>query len=131
MVALTAVLQAGDRLATLVWRHCNASLPPGVTPEHFDMKSDRQAPRMALCCSGVTWAAAAVAKVATANAVNRAVRRLFEIIEAPTCECHILREDDLLSHLENFGCNCRGGVSDAAGRRIVAAKEFADGDGCQ
>ena len=54
MVALTAVLQAGDRLATLVCRHCSASLPPGVMPEHFDMKSDRHEPRTALCCSGVT-----------------------------------------------------------------------------
>jgi hypothetical protein len=54
MVALTAVLQAGARLATFFCRHISASLPPGVTPEHFDMKSDRQLARMALCCSAVT-----------------------------------------------------------------------------
>lgn len=75
MVALTAVLQAGDRLATLVCRHCSASLPPGVTPEHFDMKSDRHEPRMALCCSGVTWAVAAVAKAASASAAANALER--------------------------------------------------------
>lgn len=72
MVALTAVLQAGDRLATLVCRQTSASLPPGVTLEHFDMKSDRQLERMALCCSGVTWAAAAPVKAASAIAASGA-----------------------------------------------------------
>ncbi len=58
MVALTAVLQADDRPATFFCRHCKASRPPGVTPEHFAMKSDRHEARMALCCSGVTCASA-------------------------------------------------------------------------
>ena len=55
-VAVTAVLQPADNAATFFCRHCNASLPPGVTPEHFDMKSLRQFARIALCCSAVTWA---------------------------------------------------------------------------
>jgi hypothetical protein len=78
MVALTAVLQAGDRLATLLCRHCNASLPPGVTLEHFDMKSLRHAPRMALCCSGVTWAVAVVEKAASASATASERNRRFD-----------------------------------------------------
>jgi len=53
-VALTAVLQPDDNVATFFCRHCSASLPPGVTPEHFDMKSLRQFARIALCCSAVT-----------------------------------------------------------------------------
>lgn len=59
-VALTTVLQAGLRLATFFCRQVRASLPPGDTPEHFDMKSERQLARMALCCSGVICAMAAV-----------------------------------------------------------------------
>jgi hypothetical protein len=49
-VALTAVLQPGDKVSTFFWRHVSASLPPGLTPAHFDMKSLRQFARMALCC---------------------------------------------------------------------------------
>src|SRR4051794_26714735 len=52
-IALTAVRQAGESAAELRCRHCSASAPPGVTPEHFDMKSERQEARIALCCSGV------------------------------------------------------------------------------
>ena len=74
MVALTAVLQAGDRLATLVCRQTNASLPPGLTPEHFDMNSERQFERMVLCCSGVTCAAAVAVKAASARAADAKVR---------------------------------------------------------
>jgi hypothetical protein len=93
MVALTAVLQAGDRLPTLVCKHCSASLPPGVTPEHFDMKSDRQAPRMALCCLGVTWAVtwavAAVANAANATVVaNARDQRLGRIMVPPLVSPH-------------------------------------------
>jgi hypothetical protein len=107
MVALTAVLQAGDKAATLVCKHCSASLPPGVTPEHFDMKSDRQAPRMALCCSGVTCATAVAVSAVTAIATNAPLQHLLRIMVAPLTGCHILREDDLLSYLENFGCNSK------------------------
>jgi hypothetical protein len=66
IVTLTAVLQAGERLATFFCRQLSASLPPGVTPEHFDMKSERQAERMALCCSVV--GCALVVLVSAANA---------------------------------------------------------------
>jgi hypothetical protein len=48
-------------LATLRCRHCNASAPPGVTPEQLDMKSERQLLRIALCCSAVGWAKAGLA----------------------------------------------------------------------
>ena len=68
MVALTAVLQPGARSATFFCRHCSASLPPGVTPLHFAMKSERQLARMALCCSGVTCATALLVKAAKAIA---------------------------------------------------------------
>lgn len=57
-MALTAPWQAGDSEATFFCRHCSASAPPGRTPEHFDMKSERQEDLMADCCSGVTCAAA-------------------------------------------------------------------------
>jgi hypothetical protein len=57
-VALTAVLQLGDSVATFFCRHCSASAPPGRTLEHFDMKSERQDDLMADCCSGVICAAA-------------------------------------------------------------------------
>src|SRR4029079_19494000 len=55
-VAFTAVLHAGDKPPTFFCRHSNAALPPGVTPEHFDMKSLRQLERIAPCCSAVTCA---------------------------------------------------------------------------
>ena len=47
--ALTAVRQAGESLAEFFCRHWNASVPPGVTPEQFDMKSDRHELRIAFC----------------------------------------------------------------------------------
>jgi hypothetical protein len=53
MIALTAVLQELDSLARFRFRHSNASLPPGVTPEQFAMKSERQDERIALVWSGV------------------------------------------------------------------------------
>jgi hypothetical protein len=49
--ALTALRQAGESPATLRCRHCRASAPPRGTPEHFDMKSDRQFDRIAFCWS--------------------------------------------------------------------------------
>jgi hypothetical protein len=48
LMALTAVWQAPESLLTLRLRHSKASLPPGVTPEQFAMKSERQDERMAL-----------------------------------------------------------------------------------
>jgi hypothetical protein len=47
-IAPTAVLQAPESLAEFRERHSIASLPPGVTPEQFAMKSDRQDWRTAL-----------------------------------------------------------------------------------
>lgn len=67
-VALTAVLQAEDRLPTFFCRQVSASWPPGVTPEHFDMKSERQLALIALCCADVTCAAALVTSAALATA---------------------------------------------------------------
>jgi hypothetical protein len=60
-IALTALRQAGESFAEFFCRHCSASAPPGVTPEQFDMKSDRQDERMAFCCSAVGCAFAAPA----------------------------------------------------------------------
>jgi hypothetical protein len=84
MVALTAVLQAADRPATFFCRHISASLPPGVTPEHFAMKSDRQAARMALCCSAETWAfASAAAKPAAQSAMANLIKHLCRMMASP------------------------------------------------
>jgi hypothetical protein len=78
-VALTAALQLADRPSTFFCKQANASLPPGVTPEHFDMKSLRQFERSALCCALDNCAAAGaetaitaiVAKTAPANRLIR------------------------------------------------------------
>jgi hypothetical protein len=67
MVALTAFLQLGERPATFFCRQARASLPPGVTPEHFEVKSERQDERMALCCALVTWAFAIPLRAAIAS----------------------------------------------------------------
>jgi hypothetical protein len=48
MVALTAVWHGPESLARFCLRQSSASLPPGVTPEQFAMKSDRQFERIAL-----------------------------------------------------------------------------------
>jgi hypothetical protein len=61
MVARTADWQALDRLPKFFCRHIRASLPPGVTPEQCDMKSERQLARSALCCALVICACAVVA----------------------------------------------------------------------
>jgi hypothetical protein len=53
VIALTAVWQAPDSLARLRLRQSKASLPPGVTPEQFAMKSERHEARIAPVCSGV------------------------------------------------------------------------------
>lgn len=52
-IALTAAWQPPESLPRLRLRHSRASLPPGVTPEQFAMKSERQFARMALVCAGV------------------------------------------------------------------------------
>ena len=57
VIALTAVLHDPESLARLRLRHSSASLPPGVTPEQFAMKSERQEARIAAirscdgCCA--------------------------------------------------------------------------------
>jgi hypothetical protein len=75
-MALTALWQPGESLATLRWRHCRASAPPGLTLEQFDMKSERQLLRSAFCWAWVGCAMAPavdIRKLAAkrANAVNR------------------------------------------------------------
>lgn len=84
IVTLTAVLQAADRLATFFCKQTRASLPPGVTPEHFDMKSERQEARMALCCSAVTCARA----IAERNECDRGQARCQELKQAAGGHCH-------------------------------------------
>jgi stress-induced morphogen len=76
-VPLTTVLQPVDRVLTFFWRQAKASLPPGDTPEHFDMKSLRQFARSALCCSAESWAAATPGKVSEiAAAANTTAKRV-------------------------------------------------------
>ena len=50
---LTTLLQFGESTETFFCKQASASFPPGETPEQCDMKSDRQAERMALCCAAV------------------------------------------------------------------------------
>ncbi len=126
MVALTAVLQAGDRLATLVCRQTSASLPPGVTPEHFDMKSDRQLERMALCCSAVTCAAAGLNKVAKAiTAASGAKWRGQDVVMmSPNLPEDSLGEGGPACHLEIFGCKLpRWGCRMCRRGRILCPEE--------
>jgi hypothetical protein len=52
-VLLTTLLQFGESTETFFCKQASASFPPGETPEQCDMKSDRQAERMALCCAAV------------------------------------------------------------------------------
>ncbi len=58
-IAATALRHAADSCASLRLRHCNASAPPGCTPEQCDMKSDRHDARMAAFCCAVGFAGAA------------------------------------------------------------------------
>jgi len=51
VIALTAARQEGDNFAAFCRRQFKASAPPGVTPEQFAMKSERQFERMALVCA--------------------------------------------------------------------------------
>jgi hypothetical protein len=69
-MAATALWHRRERLAALRCRHCNASLPPGCTPEQCAMKSDRHAARMAAFCCSVGGAAAA-AGAAAGGALGR------------------------------------------------------------
>lgn len=74
-ITLTPLRQAPESLASLRCRHCRASLPPGVTPEQFEMKSERQAERMALRCASVGCASAVPAKIViTDTAAARSTR---------------------------------------------------------
>lgn len=67
-VDATAFRQSGDSVATFVCRHFIASAPPGLTPEHFDMKSERQLALMALCWALEICACAAAVRAASASA---------------------------------------------------------------
>ncbi len=49
-IAASAVRQRDETSALLRSRHCSASGPPGATPEQCEMKSERQAARMAPIC---------------------------------------------------------------------------------
>lgn len=49
MVSPTTFLQAADSVVTFFCRQPSASLPPGATPEHLDMKSERHDAFIALC----------------------------------------------------------------------------------
>src|SRR6202035_875455 len=70
-LAVTALRQAAESRASLRLRRCNASAPPGCTPEQWDMKSDRHAARMAAFCCAV-GAAGAAAGAAGGGALARA-----------------------------------------------------------
>jgi hypothetical protein len=72
LTATTAVLQAGESDAALLCRHCNASAPPGCTPEQCDMKSERHADPMALVCDAVGLAGTAAVAGGGAAAVGAA-----------------------------------------------------------
>jgi hypothetical protein len=101
MVALTAPLQAGDRLATFFCRQFSASLPPRSTPGHFAMKSERQFERMALCCSGEGCAEAApasAAHAATAAAKQLAIRRIKT--PRPSPDAPMVSRNPILSSAE-------------------------------
>src|SRR6185437_159482 len=86
MVARTADWQAPDRLPTFFCRHISASLPPGVTPEQCDMKSERQLARSALCCALVICACAVVAARSAAPAASVKMM-LCLIVKPPVSVC--------------------------------------------
>ncbi|MGE3149794.1 MAG: hypothetical protein AB7K04_12075, partial [Pseudorhodoplanes sp.] len=65
--AFTAPWQPGDSEAMLLFRQVSASMPPGVTPRHFDMKSERQLERMASRWAAVGCCAGAGAPLSTAT----------------------------------------------------------------
>jgi len=78
--ALIALLHAADNCAALFWRHCSASRPPGCTPEQCDMKSERQACRIVVICSGLGCCATDGYNIGTGDAErtsNASVRALM------------------------------------------------------
>ena len=71
VTAATALLHGGESCAALRWRHCNASAPPGCTPEQCDTKSERQAARIALVCRAVGfWGVAGGARGGRTKAIR-------------------------------------------------------------
>ena len=70
-IAATALRHAAESCVSLRLRHCNASAPPGCTPEQWDMKSDRHDARTAAFCCAV-GAAGAAAGAAGGGALVRA-----------------------------------------------------------
>ncbi|MBB4444001.1 hypothetical protein GGE15_007313 [Rhizobium esperanzae] len=52
-IADTAFRQPAESVALCCCRQVSASIPPGVTPEHCAMKSDRHSALIALRCSSV------------------------------------------------------------------------------
>lgn len=72
-IASTAARHPGD--VAFFFRHCIASGPPGLTPEHLDMKSERQFCLTALICASVgCWARATPESHATPSATRAAER---------------------------------------------------------
>jgi hypothetical protein len=109
IVARTAAWQAPDSALTFFCRHISASLPPGVTPEQCDMKSERQFPRIALCCALEICACAIVAADRAAPAAKTA--RIARLIVYPRKSCSPRAAEV-----------CEVDVS--AGARIVSGKNF-------
>ena len=68
-MAFTAPWQPAERDATFFFRHWKASAPPGVTPRHFDMKSERQLARSASCWA---WLGCASAGAMAASVIAKA-----------------------------------------------------------
>src|SRR5262245_13261212 len=67
-MALTAVLQDADNLASLRLRHSNAFLPPGCTPEQLAMKSERHDARITSRCAWLGSCATASVTIQTMHA---------------------------------------------------------------
>jgi hypothetical protein len=112
MVARTAVWQPPESLSTFFCRHVSASLPPGVTPEQCDMKSERQFERSALCCALEICACAIVAADRSATAAK-----------AARTACLIVNP--------RFSCSAAGGgvqVDVSAGADIVSRKNLGAND---
>ena len=69
-IAATALRHAAESCVSLRLRHCNASAPPGCTPEQWDMKSDRHAARTAAVCCAVGFAARGCGAAGAAGAAG-------------------------------------------------------------
>jgi hypothetical protein len=83
LIALTAALQDGDNLAVFLRKQLSASMPPGVTPEQFAMKSERQFERMALVCAAEGCCACAGTAVRTGSKQASAHRQLIVLCDGP------------------------------------------------